>query len=120
MAGDAIFLGGRKGSPESGFSGLYHTASVWPLRRQTSGPAPRASVPESGPRVSRHSARLANTFLGQRGPAHGEGGCGSASDGAGCHAGVTWLKGTWHLPWAPGEEWQAEPWLAKNRSGEHS
>ena len=29
-------------------------------------------------------------------------------------------KSTWHLPWAPSEEWQAQPWLAKNRSREHS
>jgi len=40
------------------------------------------------------------------------------------HSGVPcWghlAKGTWHLPWAPGEEWQEEPWLVKNQSGEHS
>ena len=93
---------------------------MWLLRCQTSGPAPRASIPESGPRVSRHSASLANTFLGQRSPAHGEGGCGSVSDGAGCRAGVSWLEGTWHLPWAPSEEWRAGPWLAKCPSGEQS
>ena len=46
-------------------------ASVWLLRCQTSGPAPRASIPESGPGVCLHSASLANTFLGQCSPAHG-------------------------------------------------
>ena len=65
MAGDAIFLGGRKGSPESGFSGLYHTASVWPLRRQTSGSAPRASNLESGSDACLHNASLENIVLGQ-------------------------------------------------------
>ena len=65
VAGDAIFLGGRKGSPESGFSGLYHTASVWPLRRQTSGPAPRASNLESGSDACLHNASLENIVLGQ-------------------------------------------------------
>ena len=65
MAGDAIFLGGRKGSPESGFSGLYHTASVWPLRRQISRPAPRASNLESGSDACLHNASLENIVLGQ-------------------------------------------------------
>ena len=32
------------------------------------------------------------TFLGQHSTAHGEGGCGSVSEGAGCHAGVTWPR----------------------------
>ena len=65
VAGDAIFLGGRKGSPESGFSGLYHTASVWPLRRQISRPAPRASNLESGSDACLHNASLENIVLGQ-------------------------------------------------------
>ena len=83
---------------------LSPPASVWLLRHQTSRPAPRASIPESGPGVCLPSASLASTFLGQRGPAHGEGGCGSASDGAGCHAGVTWPRapGTSHGPPAKG------------------
>ena len=32
------------------------------------------------------------TFLGQSGAAHEEEGCGSVSEGAGCHAGVTWSR----------------------------
>ena len=48
-AGDAIFLEAVKEAPESGFSGLYLAASVWFLRRQTSGPALKASIPQSGP-----------------------------------------------------------------------
>ena len=64
-AGDAIFLGGRRAAPESGFPGLCRAASVSLLRYQTSGPAPRALIPESGPCVCLHSASLANTFLGQ-------------------------------------------------------
>ena len=78
----------RKAAPESVFSHLYLAASVWRLRRQTSRPAPTASVPESGPCVSLHFLSLGNTFLGQNSPAHGEGGCGSVSEGVGCHAGV--------------------------------
>ena len=89
MAGDTIFLGGRRAAPESGFPGLCRAASVSLLRHQTSGPAPRASIPESGPGVCLHSASLANTFLGQSDPANGEGGCGNASEGARCHDGVT-------------------------------
>ena len=77
-----------KAAPESVFSHLYLAASVWRLRRQTSRPAPTASVPESGPCVSLHFLSLGNTFLGQNSPAHGEGGCGSVSEGVGCHAGV--------------------------------
>ena len=65
VAEDAIFLGGRKGSPESGFSGLYPTASVWPLRRQTSGPAPRASNLESESDACLHNVSLENIVLGQ-------------------------------------------------------
>ena len=65
VAGDAIFLGDRKGSPESGFSGLYHTESVWPLRCQISRPAPRASNLESGSDACLHNASLENTVLGQ-------------------------------------------------------
>ena len=103
-AGDAIFLKGRRAAPESGFPGLCHTASVWLLRHQTSGPAPRASIPKSGPGVCLHSASLANTFLGQRDPANGEGGWGNASEGAGFHARVTWprVPGTSHGPPARG------------------
>ncbi|CAN0261134.1 unnamed protein product, partial [Rangifer tarandus platyrhynchus] len=54
------------------------------------------------PGVCLHSATLANTFLGQCSPAHGEGGSRSASEGAGCHAGVTWPRapGTSHGPLA--------------------
>lgn len=87
-------------APESGFSGLYLAASVWLLRCQTSRPALRASIPDSGPCVSLHSQNLENTFLGQLGPTFEEGGCGSVSEGAGCHAGVTWLRapGTSHGP----------------------
>ena len=79
-------------------------ASVWLLRHQTSGPSPRASIPKSGPGVCLHSASLANTFLGQRNPVNGEGGCGNASEGAGCHARVTWprVTGTSHGPLARG------------------
>lgn len=41
-----------------GFSGLYPLPSKCVLfRRQTSGPAPRASIPKSGPHVSLRSAR---------------------------------------------------------------
>ena len=61
-----------KAVPESWFSGLCRAASVWLLRQQTSGPAPRASIPESGLGVCLQSASLTNTFLGQRSPAHGE------------------------------------------------
>ena len=63
-AGDTIFLGGRKVSPRSVFSGLYLTAGVWLLRCQTFRPAPKASIPESGRCVSLHFPSLANTFLG--------------------------------------------------------
>ena len=73
-------------------SGLYLTATVLLLRRQTSRPAPRASTPESGLCVSLYIPSLANTFLGQSGAAHEEEGCGSVSEGAGCHAGVTWSR----------------------------
>lgn len=67
-------------------------ASVLLLRCQTCRPAPRTSIPESGPCVSLHIPSLANTFLGQRGASHEEEGCGSVSEGARWHAGVTWLR----------------------------
>ena len=87
--GKAIFLGGRKGiHRECVFRPLF-AASLLLLRCQTCGPAPRTSIPESGPCVSLHIPSLANTFLGQRGAAHEEESCGSVSEGAGCHAGVT-------------------------------
>ena len=62
-AGDAIFLEVVKEAPESGFSGLYLAASVWLLRCQTSGPALKASIPQSGPYVSLHFLSLLTTFL---------------------------------------------------------
>ena len=66
------------------------------------GPAPRASIPQSVPCVCLHFPSLASTFLGQRSPAHGEGGWGCMSEGAGCHAGVTCSRGpgTSHGPLA--------------------
>ena len=77
---------------ESAYLGLYLTASAWLLRRQTSGPAPKASIPESGPCVSLHFLSLANTFLGQRGPSHGEGGCRGVSERFRSHTGVIWSR----------------------------
>ena len=91
-AGDAIFLEVVKEAPESGFSGLYLAASVWLLRCQTSGPALKASIPQSGPYVSLHFLRLIKTFLGQCSSAHGERGCRSVSEGARSHFEVTWLR----------------------------
>ena len=79
-------------APESGYSGLYLTASAWLLRCQTSGPAPRASIPESGSCVSLHFPSLAKTFLGQCGPSHGEGGCRGVSERSGSHTGVIWSR----------------------------
>ena len=81
-----------KASIESVLSGLYLAASVLLLRRQTCRPALRASIAESGPCVCLHSASVANTFFGQHSPAHGEGDCRNASEGAGCHAGFTWPR----------------------------
>ena len=54
-------------------------AGVRLLRGQTTKPAPRASIPKSGPCVTLHFPSLANTFLGQRSTARGEGGFGSVS-----------------------------------------
>ena len=96
-AGDAIFLEAVKEAPESGFSGLYLTASAWLLRRQTSGPAPKASIPESGPCVSLHFLSLANIFLGQSSIAQEESGCESVFEDTGCHTGVNLVKGTLQL-----------------------
>ena len=79
----------KERQPQRVFSGLYLAASVSLLRRQTSRPTPRASIPELGPCVSLHFPSLANTILGQSGPAHEEAGCGSVSEGAGCHTVVT-------------------------------
>ena len=90
--GKAIFLGGRKGiHRECVFRPLF-AASVLLLRRQTCRPAPRASIPESGPCVSLRIPSLGNTFLGQSGAAHEEEGCRSVSEASGCHAGVTWSR----------------------------
>ena len=99
-AGDAIFLGGRKGSHrECVFRSLSHSR-YWLLNCQTSRPALSASVARSGPCVSLHFLSVANTSLGQHGPAHGEGGFGSVSEEVGCHAEVTWSRapGTSHWP----------------------
>ena len=76
--------------PQSVFRSLF-AASVLLLRRQTCRPAPRASIPESGPCVSLRIPSLANTFLGQSGAAHEEEGCRSASE-VGCHDGITWSR----------------------------
>ena len=81
-----------KAATESVFSGLYLAASISLLRHQTSRPTPRASIPELGPCVSLNFPSLANTILGQSGPAHEEAGCGSVSEGAGCHTVVTWSR----------------------------
>ena len=83
----------RKAAPESVFTPVSCSKCLR-LRRQTSRPAPMASVPESGPCVSLHFLSLENTFLGQNSPAHGEGGCGSVSEGPRSHAGFTWLMAT--------------------------
>ena len=77
--------------PQSVFRSLF-AASVLLLRRQTCRPAQRASIPESGLCVSLHILSLANTFLGQSSAAHEEQGCRSVSEGARCHAGVTWSR----------------------------
>ena len=105
-----------RADPESVFSGLYFAASVSLLRQQTSRPAPRASIPESGPSVSLHFPSLANTFLGQSGPVHEEADCRSVPRA------MLWylVEGTLHLQWAPGEEWRAAPLLQKSQSGEQS
>ena len=76
--GKAIYLGGRKGRRENVFRALL-AAGVWLLRGQTTKPAPRASIPKSGPCVTLHFPSLANTLLGQRSTARGEGGFGSVS-----------------------------------------
>ena len=49
--GKAIYLGGRKGRRENVFRALL-AAGVWLLRGQTTKPAPRASIPKSGPCVT--------------------------------------------------------------------
>ena len=85
--GKAIFLQGKEGSPRE-FSGLYLAESIWLLRCQISRPI----LPESGPCVSLHLLSLANTFLGQSGIAHEEAGCGSVSEGAGCHTMFAWSR----------------------------
>ena len=74
---------------ESAYLGLYLTASAWLLRRQTSGPALEASIPQSGLYASLHFPRLVKTFLGQYGSAHGERGCDSVSEGTRSHFEVT-------------------------------
>lgn len=78
-----------KEAPENGFSDLFLTASAWLLRRQTSGPALEASIPQSGLYASLHFPRLVKTFLGQYGSAHGERGCDSVSEGTRSHFEVT-------------------------------
>ena len=71
------------------FSGLYLAATLLLLRHETSRPALRTQIPESGLCVSLHFPSLANTFLGHRGGVHEEAGCGSVSERAGCHSVVT-------------------------------
>ena len=91
-AGNTIILGGRKGSPrEWVFRPLSHIQCV---DHQMPGLQACSQDLKSQvrPGVCLHSVTLANTFLGQHGPAHGEGSSGSASEGAGCHAGVTWPR----------------------------
>ena len=67
-------------STESVFSGLYLAATVSLLRYQTSRPALRTQIPESGPCVSLYFPSLADTFLGHSGTSHEEAGCGSVSE----------------------------------------
>lgn len=78
------------------------------LRGQTTKPAPRASIPKSEPCVTLHFPSLAKSFLGQRSTAHGEGGFGSVSHHSRVPCWGHLAEGTWHLPRAPGEEWQAK------------
>ena len=167
--GKAIYLGGKKGRRENVFSWLSSQLGFG-SSGQTTKPAPRASVPRSGPcaayafqALQTHfqvSAALpvgkeaSGVYQHRRGaPCWGHPAEGTWHLPWACHAGVTqprapgtshgramlgspsrghlappmgvpcWghlAKSTWHLPWAPGEEWQAQPWLAKNRSREHS
>ena len=79
-AGKVIFLKEGKASTESVFSGLYLAATVSLLRYQTSRPALRTQIPESGPCVSLYFPSLADTFLGHSGTSHEEAGCGSVSE----------------------------------------
>ena len=72
-----------KADRESMFSGLYLATNVWLLRCQTSRSPLRASNLESRPCVSLHFLSLANIFLEQCGPAQGDAGCWSVSEGAG-------------------------------------
>ena len=89
-AGNTIVLGGRKGSPREWV--LWPLSHIQCVDHQMPGlrACSQGLKSQVRPGVCLHSATLANTFLGQHGPPHGEGGSGSASEGAGCHAGVTW------------------------------
>ena len=118
-AGNAIFLGGRKGSPrELVFRPLPCNQCVAPQMPDLQ-TCSRASIPESEPGVCLQSASLSNTFLGQHGPAHREWGCGSTSEGARCHAGVTWPS---HLapPMCPQRVVAGQPLACPVLSGEQS
>ena len=99
-AGNTIVLGSRKGSPrEWVFRTLSHIQCV---DHQTPGLRACSQGLKSRvrPSVCLHSVNLANTFLGQCSPAHGEGGSMSAFEGTECHAWFTWPRapGTSHGP----------------------
>ena len=84
---------------ESGFSGLYLAARVC----GSSDARPPGLSEGLNSRVRamcRPALSKPCSFLDRRSPAHGEGGYGSVSEGARCHAGVTWLRapGTSHGP----------------------
>ena len=101
------------------FSGLYLAASVWLVRQKTCRPVPTDSIPESGPCVSLQFPGLANTFLGESSPAHGDC-CGSVSEGGQVSCWGHLVEGTLHLQWTPGKELQATTLLLKSPNGEQS
>ena len=134
--GKAIYLGGRKGRRENVFSGPSSQLRFGSSEVRPPSLLPGPQFPGQG-RVPPTPSGLANTFPGQRSTARGEGGFRSVSApqrgamlgspsrghlappmGVPCWGHLA--EGAWHLPWAPSEKWQAQPWLAKNRSGEHS
>ena len=99
--GKAIYLGGRKGRPENVFSGPSSQLGFGSSGQPTK-PAPRASVPRSGPCAAYTFQALQTHFQVSVALPVGKETSGVYQHHSGCHAGVTQPRapGTSHGPLA--------------------
>ena len=97
--GKAIYLGGRKGRPENVFSGPSSQLGFGSSGQPTK-PAPRASVPRSGPCAAYTFRALQTHFQVSAALPVGKEASGEYQHHSGVPCCGHLAEGTWHLPWA--------------------